>query len=170
MAGEIDGMIGTLATHNRGKSGQNGVSCIGDGSAAAASTIKSTLAGYRQTQLKACVTASAEEMDNAKFEAQLNAHATALTLVDGLSDTNAVVSNPDGAETYCAFFTGKTPATRCSTAPARATPTWPRHGEACGKSPKLETDKTSSSTPPGEIATHLRAGRHKKTSPRHSKH
>ncbi|KAH8603920.1 hypothetical protein ERJ75_001772300 [Trypanosoma vivax] len=63
MAGGIDGMIGTLATHNRGKSNQNGVACIADGSAAAASAIKSTLAGYRQTQLKACFTANAEEMD-----------------------------------------------------------------------------------------------------------
>ncbi|CCD20171.1 hypothetical protein, conserved in T.vivax [Trypanosoma vivax Y486] len=107
MAGEIDGMIGTLATHNRGKSNQNGVACIGDGRAAAASTIKSTLAGYRQTELKTCFTANAEEMDTAKFESQLNAHATALTLVDGSSDTSAVVANPDGAETYCAFFTGK---------------------------------------------------------------
>ncbi|CCD18214.1 hypothetical protein, conserved in T. vivax [Trypanosoma vivax Y486] len=107
MAGGIDGMIGTLATHNRGKSNQNGVACIADGSAAAASAIKSTLAGYRQTQLKACFTANAEEMDTAKFEAQLKTHATALTLVDGSGDTNAIVANPDGAETYCAFFTGK---------------------------------------------------------------
>ncbi|CCD20123.1 hypothetical protein, conserved in T. vivax [Trypanosoma vivax Y486] len=107
MAGEIDGMIGTLATHNRGKSEQNGVACIGDGSAAAASGIKSTLAGYRQTQLKACFTANAEEMDTAKFESQLKTHATALTLFDGSGDTNAVVANPGGAETYCAFFTGK---------------------------------------------------------------
>ncbi|KAH8613163.1 hypothetical protein ERJ75_000816100 [Trypanosoma vivax] len=107
MAGGIDGMIGTLATHNRGKSNQNGVECIGDGTAASASEIRSTLAGYRQTQLKACFTANAEEMDTAKFEAELKTHATALTLVDGSGDTSAVVANPDGAETYCAFFTGK---------------------------------------------------------------
>ncbi|CCD21788.1 hypothetical protein, conserved in T. vivax [Trypanosoma vivax Y486] len=107
MAGGIDGMIGTLAIHNRGKSGQDGVACIGDGTAAAASAIKSTLAGYRQTQLKACFTANAEEMDTAKFEAQLKTHATALTLVDGSGDTSAIVANPGGAETYCAFFTGK---------------------------------------------------------------
>ncbi|CCD19320.1 hypothetical protein, conserved in T. vivax [Trypanosoma vivax Y486] len=107
MAGGIDGMIGTIATHNRGKSGQDGVACIGDGSASSASAIKSTLAGYRQTQLKACFTANAEEMDTAKFEAQLKTHATALTLVDGSSDTSAIVANPGGAETYCAFFTGK---------------------------------------------------------------
>ncbi|KAH8613169.1 hypothetical protein ERJ75_000815900 [Trypanosoma vivax] len=49
----------------------NGAACIGDGSAASASTIKSTLAGYRQTELKACFTANAEEMDTAKFESQL---------------------------------------------------------------------------------------------------
>ncbi|KAH8613156.1 hypothetical protein ERJ75_000817000 [Trypanosoma vivax] len=46
-------------------------------------------------------------MDTAKFEAQLKTHATALTLVDGSGDTSAVVANPGGAETYCAFFTGK---------------------------------------------------------------
>ncbi|KAH8613192.1 hypothetical protein ERJ75_000814500 [Trypanosoma vivax] len=170
MAGEIDGMIGTLATHNRGKSEQNGVACIGDGSAAAASGIKSTLAGYRQTQLKACFTANAEEMDTAKFESQLKTHATALTLFDGSGDTNAVVANPGGAETYCAFFTGKdaTNAVLYSTGSGDTdvAATW----AACGRSPKLETDKTSSSTPPGTTTEHLRAGRRKKTSPRHSKH
>ncbi|KAH8617252.1 hypothetical protein ERJ75_000393100 [Trypanosoma vivax] len=107
MAVEIDGMIGTLATHNRGKNNQNGVACIGDGTAASASGIRSTLAGYRQTQLKACFTANAEEMDTAKFEAQLNTRGAALTLFDGSGDTSAVVANPGGAETYCAFFTGK---------------------------------------------------------------
>ncbi|CCD18755.1 hypothetical protein, conserved in T. vivax, (fragment), partial [Trypanosoma vivax Y486] len=107
MAGEIDGMIGTLATHNRGKNGQNGVSCIGDGRPAHASAIKSTLAGYKQKELKACFTANAEEMDTATFEAELNAHAQAVTLFDGSSDTNAVVADPGSAEGYCAFFTGK---------------------------------------------------------------
>ncbi|CCD21563.1 hypothetical protein ERJ75_000692700 [Trypanosoma vivax] len=107
MAGEIDGMIGTLATHNRGKNGQNGVSCIGDGRPAHASAIKSALAGYKQKELKACVTANAEEMDTATFEAELNAHAQAVTLFDCSSDTNAVVLDPGSAEGYCAFFTGK---------------------------------------------------------------
>ncbi|KAH8614380.1 hypothetical protein ERJ75_000693600 [Trypanosoma vivax] len=107
MDGEIDGMIGTLATHNRGKSGQNGVSCIGDGRPAHASAIKSALAGYKQRELKACVTANAEEMDTESFEAELNAHAQAVTLFDCSSDTNAVVLDPGSAEGYCAFFTGR---------------------------------------------------------------
>ncbi|KAH8613159.1 hypothetical protein ERJ75_000817500 [Trypanosoma vivax] len=107
MAGEIDGMIGTLAAHNRGKSNQKRRGVHRRRQRSSASGIKSTLAGYRQTQLKACFTANAEEMDTAKFEAQLKTHATALTLVDGSGDTSAVVANPGGAETYCAFFTGK---------------------------------------------------------------
>ncbi|CCD18335.1 hypothetical protein ERJ75_000541200 [Trypanosoma vivax] len=107
MAGEIDGTIGTLATHTRGKNGQNGVSCIGDGRPARASAIKSALAGYKQKELKACVTANAEEMDTATFEAEPKTHAQAVTLVDGSSDTNAVVLDPGSAEGYCAFFTGK---------------------------------------------------------------
>ncbi|KAH8614400.1 hypothetical protein ERJ75_000692600 [Trypanosoma vivax] len=46
-------------------------------------------------------------MDTATFEAELNAHAQAVTLFDGSSDTNAVVLDPGSAEGYCAFFTGK---------------------------------------------------------------
>ncbi|CCD20213.1 hypothetical protein, conserved in T. vivax [Trypanosoma vivax Y486] len=106
IAGEIDGMIGTLATHNRGKSDQNGVACIGDGNEASASEIKSTLAGYREEKLKDCFTANAEEMDTATFEEALRKHKQAVTLFDGSEDTNAVVANPGGAEQYCAFFTG----------------------------------------------------------------
>ncbi|CCD18012.1 hypothetical protein, conserved in T. vivax, (fragment), partial [Trypanosoma vivax Y486] len=106
MAGGIDGMIGTLATHNRGSNDQDGMPCIGSGDGASASEIKSTLAGYREEKLKDCFTANAEEMDTATFEAELNAHEQAVTLFDGSEDTNAVVANPGGAETYCAFFTG----------------------------------------------------------------
>ncbi|CCD21671.1 hypothetical protein, conserved in T.vivax [Trypanosoma vivax Y486] len=107
MAGKIDGMIETLATHNRGKSTQKGVACIGAGTAQDASQINATLAGYRQQQLKACFTDNAEGMNATTFEAEVTKHKEALTLFDGSSDTGAVVANPDGPETYCAFFTGK---------------------------------------------------------------
>ncbi|KAH8614365.1 hypothetical protein ERJ75_000694400 [Trypanosoma vivax] len=108
MAGKIDGMIETLATHNRGAKEQKGVACITSGGSDGepASQIKSKLAGYRDKQLKACFTANASEMKETTFEAEVERHKEALTLFDGSSDTNAVVADPGGAETYCAFFTG----------------------------------------------------------------
>ncbi|CCD19177.1 hypothetical protein ERJ75_000692400 [Trypanosoma vivax] len=108
MAGEIDGMIETLATHNRGAKDQNGVACIGtgEGEAEAASAIKSKLAAYRQTQLRECFSDNAEEKDTATFESELETHTAALTLFDGSEDTNAIVAGRDKQEQNCAFFTG----------------------------------------------------------------
>ncbi|KAH8613181.1 hypothetical protein ERJ75_000815300 [Trypanosoma vivax] len=94
-------------------------------------------------------------MDTAKFESQLKTHATALTLVDGSATRAQLLQTRTERRRTARFSLGKRPATRCSTAQARATPTWPRHGEACGKSPKLETDKTSSSTPAGRTTETL---------------
>ncbi|KAH8614377.1 hypothetical protein ERJ75_000693300 [Trypanosoma vivax] len=106
MAGKIDGMIETLATHNRGGKDRNGVACVGSGTPAPASTIKSTLAGYKRGELRECFTDNAAEMNAATFEAEVDRHKDALTLFDGSQDTAAVVAGRDGAEGYCAFFTG----------------------------------------------------------------
>ncbi|KAH8603921.1 hypothetical protein ERJ75_001772100 [Trypanosoma vivax] len=64
----------------------------------------------------------------------------ALTLFDGSGDTNAVVADPEERRVLRVFHWERhSNAVLYST--GWATPTWPRHGEACGRSPKLGRTK-----------------------------
>ncbi|KAH8615704.1 hypothetical protein ERJ75_000557800 [Trypanosoma vivax] len=172
MAGKIDGMIGTLATHNRGAKDQLGVACIGtgEGEAEDASQIKSKLAGYRQEQLKACFTTGASEMDEATFESEVEKHKAALTLFDGSSDASAVVAARETQEQYCAFFTGggATNAVLYSTrsGDTDVAATWGGMWQIA----KAEEGRNVKLQAKGRVEARLEHGRIKKTSPRHSKH
>ncbi|KAH8615861.1 hypothetical protein ERJ75_000541900 [Trypanosoma vivax] len=106
MAGKIDGMIETLATHNRGAKDGNGMGCVGNGTPEAATQIRQNMADYRRGDLSECFDDNAEEMNPEEFEGALQENKAALTLFDGSSDANAVVAGRNGAEGYCAFFTG----------------------------------------------------------------